>query len=278
MPTKTREVGLVVTIGYGPAEGKCVTCRISQKRQTGAKAYTGSTMRIAVLDDDDDQLCFLLDLITQAGYSCCPFSTAEQFIKFSRQESVDLLIVDWGLPGLSGLELTSWVRQNSSEQIPILMLTCRGDDSDIVEGLRAGADDYIVKPLQSVVFMARIRALLRRAWDHQSAGPLITIDGCLFDTAAETVTVDGEVIVLTAKEFGLALLMFRNLHRALSRGYMLEAVWGRNPILPTRTLDMHASRIRTKLRLRPERGYRLAPIHSYGYRLERLEGAAATVQ
>ena len=81
---------------------------------------------------------------------------------------------------------------------------------------------------------------------------------------------NGELLPLTAKEFGLALLLFRNVHRALSRGHILEAIWGRNPDLPTRTLDMHISRIRTKLELRPENGYRLAPVYSYGYRLEQL--------
>jgi DNA-binding response OmpR family regulator len=206
------------------------------------------------------------------------FSTAENFINVSRRENFDLLIVDWGLPGLSGLQLTSWVRQNAGEQIPILMLTCRADAADIVEGLNAGADDYIVKPLQPGVLMARIRALLRRAWSHQSGSSTVAIEGYLFDTAAETVTVGGEAILLTSKEFGLALLMFQNLHRALSRGYMLEAVWGRNPELPTRTLDMHISRIRSKLGLRPERGYRLAPVYSYGYRLERLEASAAVAE
>jgi DNA-binding response OmpR family regulator len=230
-------------------------------------------MRIAVLDDDADQLEFLSGLMTGAGYSCALFTTAEQFISVSRRENFDLLVVDWGLPGLSGLQLTSWVRENAGEQIPILMLTCRADASDIVEGLNAGADDYIVKPLQPGVLMARIRALLRRAWAHPPTGSVISIEGFQFDTSAETVRVDGEAVVLTSKEFGLALLMFQNLHRALSRGYVLEAVWGRNPELPTRTLDMHISRIRSKLGLRPERGYRLAPVYSYGYRLERLESA-----
>jgi DNA-binding response OmpR family regulator len=235
-------------------------------------------MRIAVLDDDSEQLEFLDSLITEAGYTCHRFMTAEHFINLSRRENFDLLVVDWGLPGLSGLQLTSWVRQNLGEQIPILMLTCRADASDIVDGLNAGADDYIVKPLQPGVLMARIRALLRRAWAQPTSGSAIAVDGYVFDTASETVTVDGKTVVLTSKEFGLALLMFQNLHRALSRGYILEAIWGRNPDLPTRTLDMHVSRIRSKLGLRPERGYRLAPVYSYGYRLERLETAPAAAE
>jgi DNA-binding response OmpR family regulator len=235
-------------------------------------------MRIAVLDDDSEQLEFLNSLMTEAGYACHLFLTAEHFINLSRRENFDLLIVDWGLPGLSGLQLTSWVRRNLGERIPVLMLTCRADASDIVEGLNAGADDYIVKPLQPGVLLARVRALLRRAWAPPSGGSVVEVDGYTFDARAETVVVDGKTVVLTSKEFSLALLMFQNLHRALSRGYMLEAVWGRNPDLPTRTLDMHVSRIRTKLGLRPELGYRLAPVYSYGYRLERLETAAAAAE
>jgi DNA-binding response OmpR family regulator len=235
-------------------------------------------MRIAVLDDDSEQREFLDSLITEAGFSCHLFPSAENFINLSRRENFDLLIVDWGLPGLSGLQLTSWVRHHLGGRLPILMLTCRAEASDIVEGLNAGADDYIVKPFQPGVLMARVRALLRRAWAQPSGGAVVSVEGYAFDGRAETVAFDGKTVVLTSKEFALALLMFQNLHRTLSRGYMLEAIWGRNPDLPTRTLDMHVSRIRTKLGLRPERGYRLAPVYSYGYRLERLESEAAAAE
>jgi DNA-binding response OmpR family regulator len=91
-----------------------------------------------------------------------------------------------------------------------------------------------------------------------------------FDTRADTVELDGQVVALTAKEFALALLLFRNMHRALSRAYIFEALWGRNPDLPTRTLDAHISNIRTKLNLRPGNGFKLVPIYAYGYRLEAL--------
>ena len=94
-----------------------------------------------------------------------------------------------------------------------------------------------------------------------------------FHESAGSVTRDGQPVALTAKEYALALLLFRNLHRALSRTYILETVWGNEPDLNSRSLDMHISRIRNKLELRPERGFRLTPIYSYGYRLERVAGA-----
>ena len=93
--------------------------------------------------------------------------------------------------------------------------------------------------------------------------------------ARQSVVVEGETVTLTAKEFELAATLFRNLHRPLSRAYLLEMVWGRNPDLPTRTLDAHISRIRAKLGLRPERGFRLIPVYSYGYRLEAIEPGAS---
>ena len=152
----------------------------------------------------------------------------------------------------------------------MLLVTSRAEDEDIVAGLNAGADDYLPKPLSPVVLEARIKALLRRAYAQTAAGPESYGD-IAFHDAAGSVTRNGKTVALTAKEFSLAQLLFRNLHRALSRTYILETVWGNEPNLNSRSLDMHISRIRTKLDLRPEQGFRLTPIYSYGYRLERVD-------
>ncbi len=157
----------------------------------------------------------------------------------------------------------------------MLLLTGRSAEADVVAGLGAGADDYVVKPLQPAVLLARVNALLRRAYPAQGAGPIETFGDYTFNLPAETITVRGEAVTVTAKEFALGLLLFRNIQRALSRAHILEAVWGRNPDLLTRTLDMHVSRVRSKLNLRPENGFRLIPVYSYGYRLERLVEAAS---
>lgn len=173
---------------------------------------------------------------------------------------------------MSGLETIAWARENLPSRPPVLLLTSRSAEADVVTGLNAGADDYVVKPVQPEVLLARVNALLRRSYPDRPAGGLETFGDYGFNLPAETVTVGGEVLSLTAKEFGLALLLFRNTHRALSRSHILEAVWGRNPNLPTRTLDVHISRIRAKLNLRPANGFRLVPVYSYGYRLEWLAG------
>ena len=119
----------------------------------------------------------------------------------------------------------------------------------------------------------RDSALIRRAYAQPTTPGVEIYDGVSFHESAGAVTRDGQSVALTAKEYALALLLFRNLHRALSRTYILETVWGNEPDLNSRSLDMHISRIRNKLELRPERGFRLTPIYSYGYRLERVTAA-----
>lgn len=227
-------------------------------------------MRIAALDDDDAQREAIARVLLGGGHNCQCFPLAAPLVASLRRETFDLLILDWNVPDMSGLEVVEWAQRNLSPCPPILLLTSRSAEADVVNGLNAGADDYVVKPVQAGVLLARVNALLRRSYPDRASGGVETFGDYRFNLPAEQVTMNGELMPLTAKEFGLALLLFRNVHRALSRGHILEAIWGRNPDLPTRTLDMHISRIRTKLALRPQNGYRLAPVYSYGYRLEQL--------
>jgi DNA-binding response OmpR family regulator len=231
-------------------------------------------MRIALLDDDDAQIEAVSNLLTSGGHSCHSFCTSNALLRALRNETYDLLILDWNVPDLPGVEVLNWSRRNLQTPPPALMLTARLDEADIVTGLNTGADDYVIKPVQPAVLLARVNALLRRAYGAVDTAPVQAHDDYLFNVPAQTVTVRGETVSLTSKEFALALFLFQNMHRALSRDHLLEAVWGRGPGLLTRTLDMHISRIRVKLGLRPEFGYRLTPVYSYGYRLEKLTGGA----
>lgn len=227
-------------------------------------------MKIAVLDDDPVQLETISSVAQAAGYRPVLFSRAQALISALRKDTFDLLIVDWNLPDRSGLEVLAWARTNLKPPPPMLLVTSRAEDEDIVAGLNAGADDYLPKPLSPAVLKARINALMRRAYAQPST-PGAEIHGdTVFHDSSSAVTRNGKTVVLTAKEYALAQLLFRNLHRALSRTYILETVWGNEPNLNSRSLDMHISRIRTKLELRPEQGFRLTPIYSYGYRLERV--------
>lgn len=242
----------------------------------GGPAFrSGKRMRIAALDDDDAQREAIARVLVSGGHSSQCFHLAAPLIAALRRETFDLLVLDWNVPDMDGLEVIAWTLKNLSPPPPILLLTSRSHEADVITGLNAGADDYVVKPVVGGVLLARINALLRRTYPDRGAGGLETYGDYVFNLPAEQVTIGGELAPLTAKEFGLALLMFRNLHRALSRGHILEAIWGRNPDLPTRTLDMHISRIRTKLQLRPQNGFRLTPVYSYGYRLEELTGGWA---
>lgn len=236
----------------------------------------GVTMKIAVLDDDQVQLQAIAQVVENAGFRVTTFSRGQALISALRRDTFDLLILDWNLPDRSGLEILTWARSNLTPPPPMLLVTSRADDEDVVTGLNAGADDYLLKPLSSAVLEARVRALLRRAYDKpHSTGDLETIDDLVFNASTTTITRSGQPITLTPKEFALARLLFRNLHRALSRTYLLATIWGNDPGLNSRSLDMHISRVRSKLSLRPQQGYRLTPVYSYGYRLERSVGIAA---
>jgi len=229
------------------------------------------SMRIAVLDDEAPARAFVIQTLMEAGHFCYEFKNARTLATRLRQDTFDLVILDWNMPDKSGIEIITWMRENMESPVPSLLLTNRNNDEDIVTGLNAGADDYVIKPVQPAILLARIRAIHRRTGPRETIGANETYGPYTLHPARQAVTVEDETITLTAKEFELTATLFRNLHRPLSRAYLLEMVWGRNPDLPTRTLDAHISRIRAKLGLRPERGFRLIPIYSYGYRLEALE-------
>ena len=235
-------------------------------------------MKIAVLDDDSVQSEAMAKTVEDMGYRPVVFSRAQALISALRKDTFDLLVVDWNLPDRSGLEVLAWARINLRPPPPMLLVISRADDDDIVAGLNAGADDYITKPLSSAVLAARISALMRRAYTQFSPSGSEVYGDIIFDSGAGTVTRASKDIPMTAKEFALAQLLFRNIHRALSRTYILETVWGNEPNLNSRSLDMHISRVRSKLQLRPEQGYRLTPIYSYGYRLERVNAVPSPGQ
>ncbi|QYC09590.1 response regulator transcription factor [Brevundimonas nasdae] len=233
-------------------------------------------MKIAVLDDDPVQLAAITAVAEDAGYRATGFSRSGALLSALRRDTFDLLVLDWNLPDRSGLEVIGWVRLNVDPPPPMLLVTSRTEDADIVAGLEAGADDYLAKPISPPVLAARIAALLRRAYPGRADGGIETHAGLSFDPSMSAVVVRGEAVTLTAREFSLALVLFRNLHRALSRSYLSESAWGSDPDLNSRSLDMHVSRVRAKLGLRPQNGFRLTPVYSYGYRLERVAGAERT--
>ena len=229
-------------------------------------------MRIAVLDDDPTQTDLVCQVLGSAGHVCHPFQSGKEILNQLRRESYDMLIIDWQVPDLSGADVLCWARDKLSANLPVLFMTSRSGEDDIVAGLAAGADDYMIKPLRRGELMARVQALLRRAYPNQHPVEQIHFGQYTFETRTARLTRDGASVDMTQKEFDLALLFFRNMGRPLSRAYILEAVWARDVEIPSRTMDTHVSRVRSKLQLRPENGFKLAPVYSYGYRLEQISG------
>ncbi len=230
-------------------------------------------MRIALLEDDTDQASLLIHWLSEAGHQCTHYTESKPFVRSLTRDSFDLLILDWMVPEMNGLEVLQWVRANLDWPVLVLFVTQKEAEADIVEALEAGADDYMTKPVKQMEMYARVNALARRAGMHDEKQALIDVDPYCIDTGAHTVTVEGEPVKLTQKEYELVAFLFKNIGRVVSRRHLLESVWGTNPDINTRTIDTHMSRIRTKLGINPERGWRLSSIYQHGYRLEQLSQA-----
>ncbi len=225
-------------------------------------------MRVGILEDDTALAQQLESILSNDGKRCFVFQSGQRLIRFLTHETADLLVLDWNVPDMSGFDVVRWVREEHGGTLPIIMMTARTAEEDIVAALKAGADEYVVKPVQPAVLLARIEALCRRAYPEPPRARVQTYGDFTFDMIAESVASGDESIQLTAKEFALALLLFRNRNRTLSRSYIFDAIWGGGANLQTRTLDAHISKIRNKLRLRAPNGFRLVPVYAYGYRLE----------
>jgi DNA-binding response OmpR family regulator len=181
------------------------------------------------------------------------------------------MLLDWSVPKMDGLEVLKWVRQNMREPVPVIFLTIRGEEQQIVAALEAGADDYVTKPASQKELLARITALARRSGLADREPDKLEVGEFELTRSIGQVKKNGEVIALTGKEFELAWNLFTNLSRILTREYLLRNVWNVASNIHTRTVDTHISRVRSKLGLRPEDGWTLSSVYHHGYRLEKLD-------
>lgn len=231
-------------------------------------------MRIALLEDEADQADLVCAWLKAAGHGCHVYMLGRDLVREAQRETFDLFLLDWEVPGMSGAEVLVWIRANIAEPVPVLFVTARQREEDIVHALSSGADDYMVKPLGKLELLARIDALARRTRPNPNqAEDVIEFGRLRVDCRNRQVWLGGEEVAMTQKDYELAVFLLRNVGRLLSRGYILEAVWGQSADINTRTVDTHVSRIRGKLQLAPENGWRLSAVYQHGYRLERVAGA-----
>ena len=185
------------------------------------------------------------------------------------RDTMDLFVLDWRVPLVSGLEVLKHIREVKGLQEPVLFLTSRSDEQDIIEALNAGADDYCTKPVRPREFLARVHALLRRTYPNKKndADPQ-TLHGYAFSPSDNTICFEGQKVQLAEKEFKLALFLFENSERAVSRERLIQEVWGNAGDDLSRSLDVHISWLRKKLNLAANSNQlRLKPIYGFGYRL-----------
>jgi DNA-binding response OmpR family regulator len=226
-------------------------------------------MRITVFDEDRSQRILLLEALTAAGHSCDVFDNAKVFLNHLKREKFDLLILHCQLTEAGGIDALHWVREHSPA-LPVLLIASATDEDTILAGLAAGADDYLIKPLRRAELLTRVEVQLRHAYPSHNPTEHDQFGKYLFESRAARLTVAGKAVELTKKEFDLALLFFRNIGRPLSRATIQETVWAQELLVTSRTIDTHVSRVRSKLGLRPENGYKLAPVYSFGYQLEKM--------
>lgn len=224
-------------------------------------------MRVAALHDDNTRRDFTQRSLAAIGHECDLFDHSAALLRALRRDSFDLLVLDWLLPNFSGLEVLHWVRANLTQRVPVLFVAPRSAETAVLAGLEAGADDFMLLPLSGSEFMARVGALLRRTYERGPAAGL-NFGPYLLDPMHRQVRYGDECVTLKQKEFDLALFLFQNLGRLLSRQHLTQAVWGLDDDGNSRSLDTHVSRLRGKLGLTPVSGYRLTAVYGVGYRLE----------
>jgi DNA-binding response OmpR family regulator len=232
-------------------------------------------MHIALLEDDATLAQDLLELLTGAAHTVKHYADGEMMMRGLLRETFDLFVLDWHVPGPNGLDILKHLREGLKLSTPVVFLTFNNAEEQIVQALNSGADDFCAKPLRSHEFLARLAALQRRispAVGQELCGELLP--GYLFDPVARIVKVDGEPISLTDKEYELSRLMFQNLDRPLARSRIMRDVWGREEDSLSRTLDVHISWVRRKLKIGAQgEKVRLVAIHGFGYRLTKTLSA-----
>jgi DNA-binding response OmpR family regulator len=223
---------------------------------------------IAVVDDEADILELVSHHLLREGYTVKQFQNGREFLSFTQSLLPDLVILDLMLPGADGLEICRILKNSArTSSVPILMLTAKGTEADIVVGLEMGADDYVVKPFSPRELVARVKSILRRASEDKTAGSTITIGPLMIDTERFEATVDGKKLQLTTSEFRILELLARFPGKVFTRDEVIKKkrMWGDDKLVYDRTIDVHIKNIREKM---GRAGSMIKTIRGIGYKLE----------
>jgi two-component system, OmpR family, response regulator RegX3 len=225
--------------------------------------------RVLIVEDEEsfaDPLAFLL---RKEGFTAAVASTGQQALEEFDRNGADIVLLDLMLPGMSGTDVCKALRQRST--VPVIMVTARDSEIDKVVGLEIGADDYVTKPYSARELIARVRAVLRRGGesaDSELLPQVLAAGPVRMDVERHVVTVDGTEIPLPLKEFDLLEYLLRNVGRVLTRGQLIDRVWGADYVGDTKTLDVHVKRLRSKIEPDPASPRHLVTVRGLGYKFE----------
>ena len=228
-------------------------------------------MRVVIADYASGVVAHLKSIVEELGHDAVGLTDGAELMQALSTDIYDLVILDWNLKGKDGGSFGETMKTALPKCPPVIMMANRSAKRVITDALNAGADDYITKPEERSVIAARVTAWLREAETIGAFDTEVTYGLYHMHRLDNTVTLGDKTVDLTAKEFELAELFFRNSNRTLSREFLMQTIWRTTATLATRTLDMHISRVRSKLQLQPENGFRIFTVFGYGYRLETFD-------
>ncbi|MBG0827620.1 response regulator transcription factor [Planomonospora sp. ID67723] len=223
--------------------------------------------RVLVVEDEESFSDALSYMLRKEGFEVAVATTGPEALDTFDRNGADLVLLDLMLPGLPGTEVCRTLRQRSN--VPVIMLTAKDSEIDKVVGLELGADDYVTKPFSSRELVARIRAVLRRQGDVEELESAVLAAGPVrMDVDRHTVAVRGEAVQLPLKEFELLEVLLRNAGRVLTRGQLIDRVWGADYVGDTKTLDVHVKRLRAKVEADPSSPRCILTVRGLGYKFD----------
>ncbi|HEX4818345.1 MAG TPA: response regulator transcription factor [Nonomuraea sp.] len=227
--------------------------------------------RVLVVEDEESFSDALSYMLRKEGFEVSVAATGPEALDTFDRNGADLVLLDLMLPGLPGTEVCRSLRQRS--KVPVIMLTAKDSEIDKVVGLELGADDYVTKPFSSRELVARIRAVLRRQGDvaEELETAVLAVGPVRMDVDRHVVAVRGEQVQLPLKEFELLEVLLRNAGRVLTRGQLIDRVWGADYVGDTKTLDVHVKRLRAKIESDPSNPRCILTVRGLGYKFDAVE-------